>query len=1539
MTVANRSTGYRKKPSTEPAQTTPKPKAVVTIHSDGRVTATGPDAAAGKAEAEKSVARVKSSVAETNKYELEHGGGEDAGRRVKPKATSGLGINLADVGKKILNVAEAQDPSSSITRKYVGDEAKNLADVAKESVSPGRQARGIVKAPSAKETQAALTIVGGTTGGAEAGAGEKALAKAASQASNAETAAKAGAKVVAKLKGAPKQIAKDVRNYPKKKVAAVKSAPRRAKATAKRAPELKTKAGQKAAAKATGKAARKHPVRTGYLGAAALPPGVVPGEIGERARAAAVGSAEAIWNHPGETLKTTARQLPAAITGPVALGAAAVDSVVHGTPAPLVNTAKEQVKGVEQIAATTFSGDTKKAEEAARKEGSLAFLTPIPALTKLKPVRAAAGDLKDAAGAARRTVASKGDRLNRKVRHAPKGETEPLTAIGARHKQRKRVSVIKARTDNPHRVAGAEHQANVLHSLADAPKGSHITLQTLAEYGIRDKRGADFIKAKGPGDKQLLAALHYTDLHPGIWKNEGVSDALKHYAKSIEGTAATQADKGERARVLPQGDALGITRPEHMVPFHKREVFGDRSWADAAAELEDVLKAQRKAHKDASSNEGSRTLEKQAEARAQKNEEAWHSAKKEVAEEKAHLKEGQALLRKVKSQGNDASLMKFEDRVAGSSDRLKEKMAREMEARAAFEKTLSGIKGSRRRDREAAQKAAETKAAIKADVEKTQEMLKEAKKGAKTKVNNNRSKKVWITDAEGKKVKVRVPVHPYGDRELKEYVDKVEAAREPEGLEKAIYTAHRAASGDKGAGFEGGFKTPAGRKEYAREGHLAKADELDRSLEGLVRNSILRPRSNAAGKEFMRNIADEYQKPFTIDGKQVDVGHGSEDWQKITQRKSAENPDGGQFDPKHYARLPYREFNNSIDDPYLSDAHRSERLQSILKAAEDGKSPGNEPFIVVPREVVKEIRAQIDPEANIITKGMGEFSKLSSRLLLGTNPAWLIAQTVAEGVPLLISHPHLANPAYLHRLYKDSKAYGDRHPELRATAGVSPLNAAALRQPHEEVESYTPEQWSAGADAATRGRTARWALSFAKLRALGEADVRRQNAYRKAIYAAEADRKFRSWHSGLTGMFDGAAAVSKKFRGKSRAELWDWLNTTKEGKAWKGRLEDHVDAVEGNWTAFTRYERALAPFAIFYSFLRYSLRWALWAFPKEHPVRATVMNLLGQANSNQLEALLGQQAFEEGKAKTNAPITPNPLAFSLPIYENKDNEAVTLPGGSRISPGQSSITNSIASGNPAALLQSANPFLGAGLEAVTGVEPFTNEQVKQRGLAAIESLMHLGTPFRVKVPSGVPVLGGESLTDRALGAVGVDTEESVASKAFAKYNKDKEARSVVMPFIPQSGKDWAGSELLSRDFGSKYSDPIPELSDNPAINEAIYGKDGKGGWINGEKAPLLKLVKEHKISQAATERISEEEKPFYGNEPPLTKKQEDLRNEAYELAQGGILIQTESPKEKRKKEEETNPFGLPSSDPSKLREEFGLPSTSTKALKEQFGIG
>jgi hypothetical protein len=1193
--------------------------------------------------------------------------------------------------------------------------------------------------------QAALAKVGslGATAGEQAA--EKTLKAVVKRA--ASKAKAAPAKKAARVKSAPKRAAKRVKETPER----VRTAPRRAKTAA------TTKEGRRAAAKS----AARHPIRTGVPVSAAIPPGVLPSGVdpGQRVRAFAEGSAKALVNDPGQTTKTTLRGLSGVITGPVALGAAAVDSAKEGTTKPLENTAREEVEGIKQIVGTAFSGDVQKAEKAAREEGSLSLLTPLPAVTKTRVYKVPRGKVREVAASARRTVAAKSEGANRRIRHAPKGSEEHLTGLAARHDQRKRVSVIKARTDNPHRVAGDEHMGKVLHALAKAPKGAHIAMQTLAEYGIRDKRGADRIRKDGPGDKELQAALDYAELHPHVFESKGMKEALEHYAKSVEGTAATKAGKGERARALPQGDALGITRPEHMVPHHRREELGASSWAEVRDRLKEVRTAQ-----------------------------------------------------------------------------------------------LAALRKNPR------------DAAVKADVELTAKLLKEAKKEASRKVNSNRKPKTWrMVDGSPKKIRLKDPA--YDDLRLREYVDAVEAGRKEAGLEKAIWTHHASSSGDKGAGFQNAFPTPAGRKEYAREGNLAKADELDRSLEGLVRGSILKPRSRAAGREFMRNIVDEFSLPFTINGEKVTVGQGSKDWAAITRRKSDDNPDGGQYDPRSVARLAYREFNNAIDDPFLTDSQRDSRLLQILDAAESGKAPGKEPFVLVPREVVKEARAQINPETNILTQGMGEFAKVSNRLILGTNPAWAVAQTVAEGVPLLISHPSYFNPERWVSLIRDSKRYGDRHPELRATAGVSPLNAAALRQPHEEIETYTPEVWSKGAEAMTRGKTARGALAFAKLRALGEIDVRRQNIYRKAIFTAEADRKFRSWHSGLTGMFDGAAAISKKFRGKPREELWDWLNTTKEGRRWKEKIEDHVDAVQGNWTAFTRYERALAPFTIFYPFIRYSLRWATWAFPKEHPLRATVITMLGQANANQLEALVGQKAFEEGLAEAPGPLPlSSPLGYAYPAYRNEGDETSVLPGGSRISPGQSSITQAIQTGNPAAILSSLNPVLGAGITATTGVEPFTGEESSlPRGKAALNALW------------GLP-----SVTRAADSEFG---EQSPASKAFEQYDDHKDIRSFLFPFVPQGGEKFAAADSLGRAFDSKYGkNAVPSLPRE--FYEAALNHDWK-------KAKRLR--KEVLKAEQASDLIKAAEQPFYGKD---SKEFDDEAGEILGYITGFRQVPYERPKKK-----------------------------------------
>jgi hypothetical protein len=1477
-----RSSGYKKKPTSEPAAPAKKapPKATVTVSPEGHVTATGPEADRAIDETKKSLKRVRK-ISKRTKTE-EHNAAVRKRLAVKPpkgkppdphgplarlkayellkQSEGGLDAgDIVDAATKVLGGLERQDPTAKTARDLIGDEADSIWKAEEEhqhqEIAGGGPAH--YKGPSRNQLEAGATEAGVVASavklGSEATKAEKAASEIIGHTSNAPTAKNVAGISTKRLatasKAAPKTPSRSklldaVKSAPARKVERVKSTPRRLKTAVKKTPELKTTEGRKAAAKGTAKAAKRHPVRSGYLGAVVVPNGAVPGDIGKRARAAAEGSWDAILHHPAETAKTTLRGVEGVITGPAALASAGVESAAKGSVDPLVETGKEQFAGMKEILGDTFSGDPKRAEEAARKEGSLSLLTPAPAFTKTRIAKAGLEDVRDLSSAARRTVATT-DKLpakdwrNRRIRHAPKGTSENITALSDRHFTRTRTAKAWQKIHNKHSVPADRWAGKVLDDLAKAPKGSHIALQTLAEYGIRDKRGADFIREHGPGDKQLIAALDYADLHPDLFESKHFKNALKHSDEAVAGHPASQAEIGERGRLLPQGDALGIARPEHRVPVDRREEFGGaKTWAEATERIKALRKTQR-----------------------------------------AHL-------RAIEAQAGRVSR---EDRRKGLGDL--------------------------------------GKSVIEADLERSGELLKEAKKGEKAKANVRTRTRV-VTKG-GKKVKVKYKVAPYTDKELKEYISEVEEGRKPAGLEKAIWTRHAAADSERGADLN--LAPSAARKEYAREGHHAAEDNLDRSLEGFIRGTIQRPRYNAANKEFFSHIAENERLPFTIDGAQRDVGTGSQEWRQITSPRTKDNPNGGQFDPKSITRFPIRQWEHAIDDPFKTDAQRSREMENILREARDGRVKGHEPWIPVRREALKEAEGQVNASHNSFVKFINAGNRVASRSLLATNPAWLVAQSVAEAIPAIVAHPTLAEPAHLavmlRQVYKDRKENPEAAMAVQATAGAAPTSTRYLNTPIDEEGVLTPEAWDKSAKAMTRGKSLKSLISFSKLRTLPELDVHRQNLYRELIYRAQRDKKFRKWHSGLTGLFDGAAEISKKFKGKSDRELQDWLNSDDPlAKEWNRKLEEHVDDVAGNWGAFTRFEKDASPFLIFYPFLRYSLRWAFWSFPKSHPVRATILNMLGQVNANQLEKLLGHPPS-------------NPAAYAVPMWNTGEvdqdtfkalrKEGVpkeraeyaashrTLPGGTRIGPSQSAITNAITSGKPSQVAQAANPLVGAGATAIFGVDTFTDEPLREpRGQAAANELISLPTPLRVL---GLE-LGGST---------------SPLGSAFDQYDKNKQTRSVVLPFIPQSAADLLRSERLGKAVDDKYGEGHqPGPFDSTLFKEVMFG--GPNGGIASKAKQREALEKVHQAERASN-FVKSKEAPFEDSSSGLTPAQEKFLEEYEDAWETGPNAPEKSINEQIKEE-----VGLGGSDSigNEIKEEVGLGGKKSIAqeIKEEVGI-
>lgn len=1273
-------------------------------------------------------------------------------------------------------------------------------------------------------------------------------------ASAAESAATRAGKVATSK---AKSEAHALRSYPARKAAKVKAAPARLRNAPKRARRaVATKEGRRAAAQQTARSARRHPVRSVYGAAVVLPEGALPGDATKRARAFAEGSAKALVSHPGETLETTGRSLAGAITGPAALLVATASSVKHGTPEPLVNTAEEQIKGVGHIVGQAFSGDTKKAEEAARKEGSLALATPLPALTRTRYYKEARGVVRKTANEARRKIASRGDTLNKRVRHSPEGTEPHVSGHAERHAQRKKTALIKQRIDNPHRIAREHHEASMAYAAAHLPDEAHKAMQVLAEYGARDPRHISDLRHLGPGDKQLHEALDFLEKHPEAWQHKATQGVLAATQRAAESAPAAVVGKGERARLLPQGDLFGITRPEHMVTPKAEKLSGETTrqgaWDKLAADHKRVKELR---------DEG-RRIQRQAKKNPKELADLTRSLRSQQLEaaklrERLGFRERRERLRQRKAgvfvRGPKSGQPRLDPML---------QMQRERQALLHAEANVRGLYAELRGKRNARSKgmkeaAAGSFAAARTLEKRNQALYDEIKNLTHPERNIDQSK-----------------LAPYNDEMLGRYKELVEGSRREKGYAPAIYT-HHAPLEQRGSGLEGAPGQRAASVEHMRQGHLALEDNLDRSFEGLVRGVAHLPRQREAARQFMRAIPEEFKTPFQLDGKERYIIRDSKDWKAITTRKTKENPDGGQVDPKRYGRLALREFNSALKDPFMSEAERTSTIKRILDEAAEGKVKGHEPSLLVPREVIVEARAQTSPKHHEFTEVANAVNRGAVRTLLGTNPAWFIAQLPAVAIPAILTNPKLLNPIHVGSIYKDILKQRRNNPEaalaMEGAAGAQSISSAALRTPLDMQEALTPVEWARGAKALTRGKPARMALSFAKLEMLGKWNAKFEGELRQVVYAMKADKQFRAWHKGVTGMFDMQAELSQRFRHQPREKLWDWLEKDPEGKRWKAKFEDHMDSSMGNWTAFTRYERAFAPLAIFYGFLRYSLRWAAWAFPRDHPVMATAAYMLAQANANQIDKLTGEGLHEAGLQKTDAPAkSANPLAYALPVYEGAGGKQSVLPGGSRISPGQSSVTQALSSGNPAAILSSANPAISAAITGLTGVEAFTGEKTSNpKGWAALEQITGLPYPLRAKLPG----LGGEGLGERALEALG-GPGRSVASQAYEKLDKNKNVRSGIMPLLPQTGREFGATEALSKSFDLKYGKgKIPGPFDNKLVQELLYGNNGK------PKPELLpKVLAAIHASEKGSAKVKEAESPFYpgGGSGGFTKLQSKL---------------------------------------------------------------
>ena len=531
------------------------PKATVTVTSDGKITAKGPDAKEAKRKARRSQRRVKAIVRRMpiSTFRAET---KDSGFSAGDVLDS-----IRDAGGDAANALHRTSPSGIELAKQYARNVKENADY-------------IPLVPERGAVRAAVDTLMLASGGGAAG-------KVASLASDAPAARNAVTVAKNVLKEAPKRKAVKIKTAPKRAVRRIKETPKRIKTAPARAKKAAT---TKEGRRATAKSAARHPVRTGY-GATAVSPVPLPGDADRRARALATGTAKAFVEEPLKTAGATGRGVIGMVAAPLALADAAVNSVATGSTKPLRHTAKEQFEGTVNLAGRLLSGDPKTVQKTVEEDVGLSYLAPIPAATRLKVYRNARGKLRAKAQDIRRTTAKKTG--SRRMRVAPKGVESHVFRATENRAARKRVAKRVKRTTNPHRSQAAHHEREMLKHLRKAPVTRSLRnvhgmeagdlIQTLAEYGIRSPEDVKFVREHGPvgetpkaGRVTLKTALDFAERHPEVLKDKHFSRALDAYIESTLALPAAKAGKGRRARAMAQGDMFGIVRPEERVPHTAR---------------------------------------------------------------------------------------------------------------------------------------------------------------------------------------------------------------------------------------------------------------------------------------------------------------------------------------------------------------------------------------------------------------------------------------------------------------------------------------------------------------------------------------------------------------------------------------------------------------------------------------------------------------------------------------------------------------------------------------------------------------------------------------------------------------------------------------------------------------------------------------------------------------------------------------------------------------------------------------------------------
>ncbi len=650
---------------------------------------------------------------------------------------------------------------------------------------------------------------------------------------------------------------------------------------------------------------------------------------------------------------------------------------------------------------------------------------------------------------------------------------------------------------------------------------------------------------------------------------------------------------------------------------------------------------------------------------------------------------------------------------------------------------------------------------------------------------------------------VPVPAMRLVDESADEFLARVRQHMKGEGLAKPLYFRSERYADDPGYGdFTVGGKNrmpedAAYRGENLRIG--LQDTGIDVYLRGLTRNIKAKHNKRLVDDLLMEHVLAKYDRPN----------------QSLRALKDAIRRDGvDERAVKYWNPGIYQTQLRALRDADVSGDHLeadvSESNLEAMRAATNPAAAETPGWKVLPAAAYRELEHEMTPSmvpGRAYDVGKGWMSKM---ILLTGNVPWLGAQviqsalgaTAATGGRALMPHNWVGAYKRWNKLTDDQRAEVGGFLGVDATASDTATRRMGGAGGTVTLAWRTLHDWGGWHKGLAKGRGPSVA-DFNPIQAMARLDRAQNNAARITVWHTLQKRE------GVKRL-DASATALHKAENRIMAVLGREHGEANLAKD-RALLEQHADHLikfMGDWASLTAFERKFLGRAVmFYPFVRFATRLALYTLPVEHPMVGGLVATLGRLQAEDLQELYGDDELRW-------------IGGLVPVGGGK---AVDL---AKLNPVAAPWIAALGENRPAALLGVAPPFVGALYNQLSDTDYFTGAAQHYqkdpskayaqgfsklpltsatRGLAAANDLLSLSAGYRAAAHMDInpakgfhedPALEEYQGVDSLIFApkpvkFGGDTADSKAKeKIYSAREERREAAdswlAQFIPFLPEN---------------------------------------------------------------------------------------------------------------------------------------------------------